>query len=91
MREARATTAKHFEEEYKRLLTANQKLEQQIKGKSEEKPEGIMSMVSQAIKRGSQTSLAQQQPQSQQDTADESRDVKLVDTMKEVRFICENF
>ncbi|XP_065055312.1 rab GTPase-binding effector protein 1-like isoform X2 [Rhopilema esculentum] len=75
--EARGTTAKHFDEENKRLIAANQKLEQQIKAmKSEEKSEGIMSMVSQAIKRGAGAPPAQ-------DTKAENKDDELSDTLKQ--------
>lgn len=80
MQDARATTAKHFEDEYKRLLAANQKLEQQIKARSEDKPEGIMSMVSQAIKRGSGASPSAQDTKA----ADGKVDSELSDTMKQV-------
>ena len=79
MREARASTAKHFEEEYKRLTAANQKLEQQMKIKSEEKSDGIMSMVSQAIKRGANAS-----PSSQDAKGENSADDELSETMKQV-------
>ena len=79
VREARATTARHFEEEYKKLTAANQKLEQQIKAKSEEKSEGLMSTISQVMKRGSSSSPSTQDGRGESKVNDE-----LSDTMKQV-------
>jgi len=80
VREARATTARHFDEEHKKLVAANQKLEQQLKSKSEDKSEGIMSMVSQAMKRGPSTSPTTQDPKAESKVNDE-----LSDTMKQAQ------
>ena len=79
VRDARATTAKHFEEEYKKLTAANQKLEQQLKAKSDDKSEGFISTLSQAIKRGSSSSPSAQDAKGESNSTDE-----LSDTMKQV-------
>ena len=79
VRDARATTAKHFEEEYKKLTAANQKLEQQLKAKSEEKSEGFISAFSQVMKRGSSSSPSTQDAKGESNANDE-----LSDTMKQV-------
>lgn len=83
IRDARATTAKQFEEDYKRLTSANQKLEQQIKGvKTDEKSEGLMSMVSQVIRRSPAPSAVQQSPS--QATLPEGKSSDLGNTLSQV-------
>ena len=66
-RDIRTTLGQQFEEERSRLIQENQKLVEQLKGKTEEKSEGLMSMVSQAIKRSTSSSQITSVKETKQD------------------------